>query len=219
MGAENDGQPIGAGKGDDPGGNAGQQGITLTQAQLDKRIQSEVDRRVQEAVAGRDEKLAERDQKISDLEEQANDSGKSQAELIETQKDRIRELQADLKEAKKEATTVKDTMGGFLENQLKALGEDATAKFNDICPEGIGTEEKISLLGKLVVKDFFVKPAPEGEGDETPPGDTTQVPRRAEASGGGSLIPGKEGLDRAQARRASEGGEEGAPDPWKKSQD
>ena len=232
----NEGTPGGAegnAEGKAPGGD---KNVTMTQKELDKRIQSESDRRVQQALEGHKGDAADKDQKIADLETQLANTGKSQEELVVAQKERIKELTAELKDVKKTVTGFGSTFDGFFSAQIEILGETARGKFDAVCPEQLDAQGKISLLGKLVSQGFFAAPPkPEGEGDGEGDGEgegigegdgegdgegegegeggSTQIPRRTGGAGGGA-VPGKEGLDRAAARRATEHPEEGSIDPW-----
>lgn len=236
MGKENEGTPSGT-KGNGGDGSPGDKTLTITQVDLDRRIQSETDRRVQQALDGHKDTEADKDQKIADLETQLSDTGKSQQELVVAQKERIRELTTELKDTKKTVAGFGSTFDGFFAAQIKNLGETAQGKFDAVCPEQLDAQGKISLLGKLVAQGFFAKQLikPEGEGnddggdgdddnegedvgnDEGQPAEgeegVTKIPRRSNEGAGGG-IAGKEGLDRAAARRSTETPEEGAQDPW-----
>jgi len=230
MGKENEGTPSGT-KGNGGDGSPGDKTLTITQVDLDRRIQSETDRRVQQALDGHKGDAADKDQKIADLETQLANTGKSQEELVVAQKERIKELTTELKDVKKTVTGFGSTFDGFFSAQIEILGETARGKFDAVCPEQLDAQGKISLLGKLVAQGFFaeqLKPDDEGDGegdaDEENEGDAdgqsatdengvTKIPRRS-TEGAGGAVPGKEGLDRAASRRATEHPEEGSPDPW-----
>jgi len=228
MPGENDqgtgqGTPDAAGQG--AGAGAGSGAVQLSQ----QEIQARIDKAVSAALAKNQKTIEGYISTIEGLEREKEEAGKSQGELVISLRDQMKELKTQLKDKEKAIEGLQTTFGTMLAGRLEALGAEAKATFEKICPQNLDDQGKLEFLTNLETTGVVAQatPNPEGDGDGdgdgngkgnpppegpagNPPPDRQGEPESDKTSDFGAEMAKKAAQDNAERKQ-------GASDPWAES--
>ena len=141
------------GAGTDQAGSAGSEEITITQ----KELQSKVDTAVRSALETREknlqkqhqEELTQLNEEIEGLKTAASKGSQTLEDQLKSAEIQKTKLAAEVKQLKKQTSDLGSRFGDLLSTELSTLGDDGKAKFEQICPDGLSEADKLVFLAKV----------------------------------------------------------------------